>query len=108
MLLNTKPQYLQLKKGLYPALVGTFVGLQITLVVAVVAALRRGLVVMRWGEACKRKEWERMMGNWRLQERNLFLFWRFPDEKLVGNGGDGSVIFLETSNSTARFQEQTE
>ena len=76
--LNKHPLYLEYKKGIFPIVVGVFVGLQFLFVLAVVTLMWRGLAVMRWGETHKRKEWQNLMGSWRLEARNLFLFWTLP------------------------------
>jgi hypothetical protein len=73
--LNTSPLYQKYKGTIYPKVVGVFVGLQLVLVLVIVVSLRHGLVVMRWGEKHKRKEWETTMGAWNPERKNLFLFW---------------------------------
>ncbi|KAH0558595.1 hypothetical protein GP486_004752 [Trichoglossum hirsutum] len=87
--LNTGPLYNTYKATVYPKVVGIFVGLQLLLVLAVVVLLRHGLVVMRWGEKHKRREWEAMMGEWRLERRNLFLFWKPTSQENGEIDGDG-------------------
>ncbi|KAM7187874.1 hypothetical protein V8F33_010988 [Rhypophila sp. PSN 637] len=60
MMVNTRGQYLEYKKGRYPSIVGGFIILQVAFVAAVGGLLWRGLGVMRWGEQNKRGAWDRL------------------------------------------------
>ncbi|KAK4209837.1 hypothetical protein QBC37DRAFT_449440 [Rhypophila decipiens] len=60
MMVNTRGQYLEYKKGRYPGMVGGFILLQVGFVASVAGLMWNGLGVMRWGEGNKRGAWDRL------------------------------------------------
>lgn len=81
MAVNTRGTYLQRKRGMYPALVGGFILLELVFVAAVVWLLWSGLGVMRWGEENKRRGWDR------LRKGDLRVLYGFLNGVAASKGG---------------------